>query len=267
MKTEINNLVEAIFSQAVALDQSGGLRNTIYVIGREIFILNYDHTVLLRFKLREGEKTFEQPLSFKANDYDSNIFEEKDGKIIFYSDKGEYIRKKTCGTSDLTPEEVQELFKKYTTDLPERSPILLNSDVLSLIDEDLSHIEFSGEKGGTITMIQRNIYSGGITEISKKEEGLFREELEHSFGPVAIKTNDFRALFSIQQDDPTQSSTVLKFFFPTVRGKEDFILVKEGVKNGKRIFTGIVACCLYDEIIKLQEVEIQREPKVMRRRT
>lgn len=251
----ISNLVEEIFAQAVALDQSGGLKNTIYAINHEIFILNYDHTVLLRFRLRKSEGEFEHPISFKANDYDSNVFEEKEGKIVFYSEKGEYQRKKVCGTSDLTPEAVKELFSKYITDNENRSEVILSKDVLSLLDEDLSHVEFSGEKGSSIKMIQRNIYSGGIIEVEKKkDEGFFQEELNNDFGPVAIKTGDLRALFTFQE--------ALKFSFP-VRGKEDFILIT-GADTGKRSITGIIACCLYDEIIELQEVKLNK-PKSKRR--
>jgi hypothetical protein len=255
---KITSLIEDIFAQAVALDQSGGLRNTIYAIEHEIFILNYDHTVLLRFRLRKSEEgTFETPISFKANDYDSNVFEEKNGKIIFYSEKGEYQRKKICGTTDLTPEEVKDLFKKYASATEGRSDISLSRDVLQLLDTDLSHVEFSGEKGGTIKMVQRNIYSGGIIEVEKMNEGMFKEELENDFGPVAIKTDDFRALFTFQE--------VMKFAFPS-RGKEDFILVKEGVSDGKRTFTGIIACCLYDEVIQLKEVQIKNKPTLIRRK-
>lgn len=256
---KITNLVEGIFAQAVALDQSGGLRNTIYAIGHEIFILNYDHTVLLRFRLRASEGTFEHPIAFKANDYDSNTFEEKDGKIVFYSEKGEYQRKKVCGTSDLTPEEVKALYHNYATDVVDRAVVNLSKDVLSLLDTELSHVEFSGEVGQSIKMVQRNIYSGGIIEVEKKQDSdaLFKEELENDFGPVAIKTEDFRALFTFQD--------VLKFSFPS-RGKEDFILVTSGEEN-KRSITGIIACCLYDEVIQLKEVQKhgRQEPKIRRR--
>ena len=256
---KITNLVEGIFAQAVALDQSGGLRNTIYAIGHEIFILNYDHTVLLRFRLRSSEGAFEHPIAFKANDYDSNVFEEKDGKIVFYSEKGEYQRKKVCGTSDLTPQEVKALYQNYVTDVVDRAVVNLSKDVLGLLDTELSHIEFRGEAGQSIKMIQRNIYSGGIIKVEKKrsEEALFQEELENDFGPVAIKTEDFRALFTFQD--------VLKFSFPKI-GKEDFILVTSGEEN-KRSITGIIACCLYDEVIQLKEVQKhgRQEQKIRRR--
>lgn len=242
---KINNLVEELFSIAVALDQSGGLKNTIYAANRNILIMNYDHTVLIRFRLRQSEGVFEHPVSFKANDYDSNIFEEKDGRIIFYTEKGGYERKKVCGTSDLTTEEVKELFEKYVVDEEPRQAVELSEEVLSLLDDSLSHIEFSGEKGGSIKMVQRNIYSGGIIEIKKSNKGLFTETLDEDFGPVAIKTDDFKALFSFQ--------SVLKFEFPT-RGAEDYIMIRSLDKN-KRDMVAIVACCLYDELIQIKEVQ------------
>lgn len=243
---KVNNLVEEIFAQAVALDQSGGLKNTIYAIGHEIFILNYDHTVLLRFRLRQSEGTFDYPISFKANDYDSNHFEQADGRITFHSESetGEYTRKKVCGTTDLTPEEVKTLYASYTAVEEERSIVNLSKDVLSLLDSELSHIEFSGKAGESIKMIQRNIYSGGIIEVEKKNSGLFKEELENDFGPIAIKTDDFRALFNFQD--------VMRFAFPS-REQEDYILVTSG-DTSKRHITGVIACCLYDELIQIKEL-------------
>jgi hypothetical protein len=57
----------------------------------------------------------------------------------------------------------------------------------------------------------------------------------------------------------------LRFSFP-VRGKEDFILVKSG-DTTRRSITGVVACCLYDEVIELQEVHRQSiKPKLSRRK-
>ena len=254
---KITNLVEEIFAQAVALDQSGGLRNTIYATGGEIFIMNYDHTVMLHFRLRKSEGQFDQPISFKANDYDSNHFEEKDGRIIFYSGKGDYERKKICGTTDITPEEVKEIYGDYILDEDGRQIVSLSRDMLELLDQDLSHIEFSGKKGETIKMIQRNIYSGGIIEIKKSSKGFFKEELTEDFGPVAIKTDDFKALFTFQD--------VMKFSFPN-ENKSDYIIVKSADEN-KRNMTGIIACCLYDEVIQIREAQVKKEEtKIVRRK-
>jgi hypothetical protein len=251
---KISNLVEQIFSQAVALNQSGGLRNTIYAIENEIYIMNYDHTVLLRFRLRKSESPFSHPVSFKADDYDSNEFEEKDGKIIFHSENENYIRKKTCGTSDLTPEQIRELYLTYIRKENEQESVQISKNVLELLEDGLSHIEFSGEVGNTIKMIQRNIYSGGIIEIQEKNKGgFFHQTLKQSFDPVAMKTGDFQALFTFENN--------LSFSFP-INENEDYILVKS-VDENRRSMRGVIACCLYDEIIQIRE---SKQTKIMRRK-
>ena len=55
--TKVTGLVENIFAHAVALEQKGGLKNTIYAFKREIFILNYDSFILKIIVL-----VFSQPL-------------------------------------------------------------------------------------------------------------------------------------------------------------------------------------------------------------
>jgi hypothetical protein len=247
---KISNLVEQIFAQAVALDQSGGLKNTIYAIHNEIFILNHDHSVLLRFVLRKNEASFDAPISFKANDYDSNVFEQVDGRIIFHSIQGAYERKKICGLTDITPSEVQALYVKYTSGTAPRQAVILTQDVLSLLDDSLSHVEFRGLAGQSIQLLQRNIYSGGIIEIKKTAKGFFTETLKADFGPIALKTDDFKAMFTFQ--------SALTFEFPTL-GDDNFVIIKSTDKN-VRDMTAVIACCLYDEIIELREAQVNKQP-------
>jgi len=242
---KITGQIEQIFSQAIALNQSGGLRNTIYALNREILVLNYDHTVLLRFRLRSHEAPFAEHIAFRADDYDSNDFVEEDGKIVFTTQQNGFVRKKSCGRAEYSPQEVKDLFLNYMKSDDNGEEVILNATMLSLLDTDLSHIEFSGEKGSTFKMVQRNIYSGGIIEIQEANGGFFKNELNNSFGPIGIKTNDFTSLFAFQD--------TLKFSFPS-RGKEDFITIRSMDRN-KRDMIGIVACCLYDEIIKIKEVQ------------
>lgn len=244
---KVTGQIEQIFSQAVALDQSGGLRNTIYAEGREIYILNYDHTVLMRFKLRKNETTFGQSICFRANDYDSREFWEKDGKVIFKTEAEGFQRTKTTGRAEYSPEEVRELFNSYVLQ-PARmtDSVTLSKGILELFDDSLSHIEFSGKKGEKMKMIQRNIYSGGVIEIQQKDEGsFFDNNLKTNFGPIGIKTSDFFSLFSFQN--------ILDFQFP-VTGSGDYILVKSADKL-KRDMTVLVSGCLYDEIIKIKEAK------------
>lgn len=251
---KITNLVEQIFAMAVALDQNGGLKNTIYAIGSEIFILNYDHTVLLRFKLRKTEGSFDHPISFKANDYDSNSFEEVDGKIIFTSSQDGYTKKKICGTTELAPAEVKELFEKYLEDFDQdQEESILSKSVLSLLEDGLSHVEFNAKKKESLKIVQRNIYTGGLIEIQKDGGGFFQETFKKGFGPVAMKTSDFQALFTFQDK--------LKFYFPE---KDGSVIVVRNVQETKRDMTGIVAGCLYDEVIALREATKSEEPKMKR---
>lgn len=253
---KISSTVEQIFAHAVALDQSGGLRNTIYAIENHIYILNYDHTLLLRFLLRRTEAPFQHPISFRANDYDSNLFHEEDGKIVFVVESDGFERRKSCGTPDFTPDQIKKVFKDNLGYPGEWAEVFLPKNMLSLLDRDLSHIEFTGEKGSPIKLTQRNIYSGGIVEIQKKGKGLFQEDLPFDIEPVAIKTNDFLALYSFQEG--------VRFLFPP-KGEGNIVQVK-GMDDMKRHMTGLVACCIYDEIIEVKEAgkSGREEPKKRR---
>ena len=243
---KISNLIEHLFAQAVALDQRAGMRSVIYLIHDEIYIMNYDHTLLLRFKLRKNEGYFDQSLSFYANDYDSNVFEEKDGKIIFHTETDGYKRKKICGVTQTPPEVVRDLFKKYYSVKKKGKSIEteLSAGLIKSIEGELSHIEFSGKKKKGIKLVQRNIYSGAVIEIEKQEKGMFKESLPYNFGPIAIKTNDLLALFAF--DEKT-----LKFTFPLNKGNDYMII--ETMRKSKRDMVGIVARCLYDEVITIEE--------------
>jgi len=245
---KVSSTVEQVFAHAVALEQSGGLRNTIFAIKNRIFILNYDHTVLLRFKLRKSEVPFSQSISFRANDYDSNEFHEEDGKIVFITKNGDYTRIKKCGTPDTTPESVQGIFAEYEeVDMDNFIAITLDKGVIPNLDRNLSHTEFVGKKGKALTLIQRNIYSGSIIEITKggDDDGLLASDslLSADIEPIAIKTPDLIALFSFQD--------VLTFYLPK-QGVGDFIKV-ESIHKQKRDMSGIIACCIYDEIIDVKE--------------
>ncbi len=241
----ISASVEQIFAHAVAMEQSGGLRNTVYALGNEIFIFGYDHTILLRFKLRKSETPFADPISFRANDYDSQEFYEEDGKIVFAQHSGEYTRLKRCGTPDTTPAEVKAIFEKLLKAQGEFVEVQLDKQVLPLLDRSLSHTEFVGVEGEPLKLIQRNIYSGTTIEVEKGGGGglLGAETMADDIEPIALKTPDFAALFLFQD--------ALRFQLP-VLGKGDFIRVDSMVKQ-RRDMTALVACCIYDEIIEIKE--------------
>jgi len=237
---KISQRVEEIFSQAVGLDQAGRMRNTIYALDDTIYILNFDHTVLLRFRLRKSETPFKSPVSFRANDYDSRQFYEEDGKIVFVSEGGGFTRKKSCASPGDTPEQIEELFESFP--IIEGNLLRLHRDVLSVLDDALSHIEFSAVDGSPI-LVQRNIYSGAVIELTRSDasEGLglgaeVQDQIDTDFGPVGMRTNDFMALFSFLDS--------LSFYFP--EGESDYCYVKSD--SPRLVMDGFISHCVYDEL-------------------
>lgn len=248
---KIDGKTETIFAHAVALDSSGRLKNTIYAIVNVIYILNSDHTVLLRFDLPKSSAPFKSPISFKANDYDSNTFYEEDGKIVFLKKAGDMERRKFSGKGNLEPEEIETLFAGMN--MASKNVSILHKDILSLLDESLSHIEFSG-KGDQLKIIQRNIFDGTIIEITRTKSTGFgavkKDSILSDFGPFGMRTGDFIALFSFNDE--------IEFVFPS--GQEQYLFV-----FGKKVpMKGIVALCFYDEMgeITYSTGDIERAEKV-----
>ena len=228
----INQRIEEVFAHAAALEENGRLKNTVYCLGRKIFILNQDLTVLLKFQLRKGEDEFAHPFSFKADDYDSRQFQEVDGRIEFIIEDGEYIRKKSCRTPGRSSKDVSRIFKGY--ELNESNTVVIGDGLLKLLDENLSHIEFSAEDG-RLRIVQRNIYNGSVITITPvPKKGLVKTKTKiKTFKPVGIRTNDLIALYSF--------ATHLTWHFC------DGYAWAENV-NPKMPMVGIVGLCTYDEL-------------------
>ncbi len=231
-----NYRIEKIFAHAAALQQSGRLRNTIYGLKKSVYILNQDFTVLLRFPLRRSENPFDSPISFAANDYDSNIFEERDGKICFIQKYGDFVREKSCRIPGQLAADVQKTFKKFAASIKNKNKVTLNMDFVKCLDESLSHIEFSVRKGQLIIK-QRNIYDGSVITITKKKKaglGIASDASLKSFKPIGIRTNDLLALFAFAES--------VSFYFSS-KGVTWF-----ESEDRKMPFVGIISQCIYDEL-------------------
>lgn len=251
---KVDNRIESIFSHAVAMDQAGRLRNTIYIQNKEVYILNSDRTVMLRFILPAAAAPFKNPVSFRASDYDSSTFYEENGKIIFVAKSGDMVRKKSCSTPDLDPSEAAELFAKFKP--VKKNRFQIHKNIIPLLDENLSHIEFVGTDG-QLMIIQRNIYDGTVINIEREKASGFgvtsNDDINSDFGPLGLRTNDFLALFAFNDQ--------ITFSFP------------DGIKSGfcrvmGRNFkmSGIVALCIYDELGSIETVEEEKpEPKKTKR--
>lgn len=230
----VNLRIENIFAHAAALDQAGRLRNTIYCIRNQIYILNQDFTVLLQFRLRKNEEAeFAHPVSFRANDYDSRQFRENKGRIEFLRQEGKWQSVKSCATPERSPEDVQEMFRGI--ERPDINAVVIGKEILPLINEELSHLEISVESG-KLQVVQRNIYDGTVITITLKEmEGslsIDRPKLK-DFAPLGIRTNDFIALYSFADH--------LRWrFAPDVAWVES--------TDPKLQMIGVISQCVYDEL-------------------
>jgi hypothetical protein len=229
----VSLVTETIFSHAVALHQAGRLRNTIYVSGHTVFIFNIDKTVLLKFSLPRHEPKIEGEVSFLANDYDSEDFEEKDGKIIFTTHAGDYIRRKLCIAPEKTFGDMQELYQKYL-DCECFNKVVFSSSILSLLDNSLSHMEIFSENKKSV-VIQRDIYTGSVIRIDRDISGFglsAADDIKKDFSPIGIRTGDFIALFSFCDN--------VTFHF----GNNPYALVA----GDKFKMEGIISGCVYDEL-------------------
>lgn len=230
--------LERIFSYAVNLQQSGRMKSTIYCRRSHVLILNQDRTVLMKFPLRTTERElFQKPVSFYANDYDSNNFQEVDGMVIFKRTHGDFLRQKSCKAPGLKVAEVSDMFDKlWPTITPDW--ITLPKEFLECLDMDLSHVEFRCENGEFICQ-QRNIYSGSLTTITRKDakaKSFLAVTKPKDFKPFGLRTNDFAALFEF--------STAVRFSFQSKK-----VAIFENQEVGNRMpFTGVISRCVYDEI-------------------
>jgi hypothetical protein len=237
---KINSKTELIFSQAVALEQSGKMKSSIHCKGEEIYIVNGDKTIILRFIIKDG--TFPSEISFKANDYESSTFEMKDNKIIFITDSDGFERKKSCGLPEMDFDSVRSKYRNLKRSVLKKpaNKIKLNSSILKLLDENLSHIEFYTKNKKPIIQ-QRDIYSGSIIQVIRKKEQLLNSKIDSinfEMKPIGLRTVDFQSLFLLNKD--------VEFNF-----YENNYCFFSGRGNS---MTGFVSYCLYDEMCEIKNI-------------
>jgi len=238
--SKINDRIETIFSHAVALQQSGRLRNTIYCRGSFVYIFNQDHTVLMRFTIPSASVKFKHPISFFANDYDSRRFTEKDGCICFIQTSSdnthEYVRVKSCRVPNFKTTDIKKLFDKYESRFKKVNGVEISEAFCQFLDSALSHVEFSS-KDGKLIGVQRNIYTGAATTITqnKKQQKLLTSESKlRNFEPIGLRTNDFTAIFTFAKS--------VQFWF----GRKG--TVRFCSKDPRMPFVGFISQCMYDEL-------------------
>jgi hypothetical protein len=135
-------------------------------------------------------------------------------------------------------------------------PIFFSKEIVSLLERNLSHIEFTGKKSKTIKLTQRNVYSGTLTTIEPEKVGLIQDILPSSIEPMGIRTNDFVAVFNFK---PSWQF----FFYKTGQGDLVYFKAHVQTRNNKsdyhRNVDGFLSGCIYDELIAIKEVTNGRE--------
>lgn len=225
--------IESIFAYAVALDQTGKQKNTILCRDREVFIINFDKTILLHFDLPKSCSSFNEEIVFDANDYDSSNFYIEDHSIVFKIVQDGYIRKKKCGTNKtVNLKDIIVLYQSYT-EKKITSNFALKREINGLLQDDLSHVEIHYDKG--LKIVQRDIFSGTIIEITKDKSGLNLTATDKlsPFEPIGLRKIDLDALFLYDRE-------VSFSFVPDL----NYFIIKGKTTN----MQGILAWCLYDEL-------------------
>lgn len=230
MRFNISPRTETMFSQAVALAQSGKMKSAIHAVGKQLLILNMDDTILLRFAM---DQVFPEPVSFFANDYESPAVEIENGAITFFVTRGAYEQRKTCPQPKLDCQGAQGIWDKFVPTL--EYPVVFSKAAGGLLDDALSHVEIHGVDG-KIRLVQKNIYSGSRVEVEEasSSEALFSAHVvPEGMKPVGIRTNDFQALFTFTES--------LTFYIQPERNWVYF-------KDSTGTMDGILATCVYDEL-------------------
>lgn len=239
---KISSYIEAVFSIALALYQSGRLRSTIHCGKNYIYILNMDNTVLIRYELKEK---FPYIFSFFANDYESNklrVMEDGSERVIFLTKSAGYKRKKVCPAPKNLFDDVEKIWKNLKSERSKDSLVIdFNREIVDLLDMNLSHLEFSKRKDSELKMKQRDIYSGSIITITEdKKDDLLFEKVRGELEAKGLRTSDFVGIFTLEK--------TLKFHFDN---KKDFLYV-EG-RHGK--MKGFLSLCKYDELNVLEKIK------------
>jgi hypothetical protein len=235
--------IESIFSHAVALDQSGRMKNVITCNGRDVWIMNYDKTILLKFQMDQLTPPFKHLIRFNANDYDSVKFYEEDGKIVFVQQGHGFERKKICAPpADIIDPSV--FWQRLAFD-NKSTHFTLSDGVLSLLDENLSHTEIHSEDK-KLVITQRDVFTGNIIRLDRKVEGLLGlnrpDKIAEDFEVIAIRTNDLAALFSF-------SKSVVFYLNHDNPGR---CMIKSDAAS----MEGLIAWCVYDELGIINYLEV-----------
>lgn len=199
--------VESIFANSVLLSTQGRFKSEIHVVPNYIYLSNSDSTVIMEFNVPEIKSEF----SFYPEDYESSEIEIGNNVASFITRTDDWIKKKTVNVPteekrNLVISAFKELWNKSTREgeefknIPKKDSLGFHfkKSELSLLDDRLSHLEICGSDGD-LCLLQRDIYTGNrVTLTANSDSSLFKTK-RPDFGPVSVRTSDFKALFNFHQ--------------------------------------------------------------------
>ena len=203
---------EWVFETAVALEKYVKMRNAVLCRGTNIWIINFDRTLIMKYPIKG---MFKNDVSFYASDYDSTNFVEEDGTMHFVKYYGGYERKKVSSAMfTIADINIESLWKDLTVQRPYDVEFTMSENMMSLFDDDLTHIEVRISPDKHVQFVQRDIYSGNIVYVKKKDKpGLLadpNEKVKKIVEPFAMRLQDLMAIlykegnvkFHLSEDSP-----------------------------------------------------------------
>lgn len=223
----------------------------MFVKGNIAYILNPDHTILLRYEFND-RKPFEEEVKFSCSSFEGEkIYMADKDTVVFEQESPDFKRTKTSPVPSVSFSEIDKTFQSLYKNSPQS--FILSDKVLELLENDLSHTEFVG-RDGKLIVAQRDIYRGETIEIEQKERGGFFGKLVKDFGRKALRTKDFTALFLLAKS--------LSFSVG-----DEVMEIKEEISKGNfgLGMKGVISNCVYDELYGLtivgKKVPEKKEPE------
>ena len=231
---KLSRETEWIFETAVALEKDIKMRNAVLCRGSNVWIVNFDRTLILKYPIKG---IFKNDVSFYSSEYDSSNFIEEGGSLQFIKYYDGYERKKVSSAMfTLTDFDIDQLWKELLVKKPYDVEFSMSEKVISLFRDDLSHIEVQISPEKKIVFVQRDIFSGNIVYVKKRDKpGLLadpNEKVLKVVEPFAIRINDLAAILYKEGN--------VKFHLSEKSPGRCHIQASK--------FEAIVSWCVYDEL-------------------
>lgn len=239
--------IEYVFEIAVALEKDIKMRNAVLCRGSNIWIVNFDRTLILKYPIK-GK--FKNDVSFYSTDYDSSNFIEEDGALHFIKYYGDYERKKvSSATFTLSDIDMDTLWKELAVKKPYDVEFNMSEKMLNLFRDDLSHIEVRISPEKQVQFLQRDIFSGGIILVKRKDKSVSlladpNEKVLREVEPFAIRLQDLSAILYKEGN--------VKFHLSKDSPGRCYIKALQ--------FEALVSWCVYDELGTVTYLKEVHEP-------